>query len=50
MAVEAGHDVSNFLARARAGDQGARGEVICRIYDERGRATLSLRRPWSTRQ
>jgi RNA polymerase sigma-70 factor (ECF subfamily) len=34
MAVEAGHDVSNILAKARAGDQGARGEVICRIYDE----------------
>jgi RNA polymerase sigma-70 factor (ECF subfamily) len=34
MAVEAGQDVSLILARARAGDLGARGEVISRIYQE----------------
>jgi RNA polymerase sigma-70 factor (ECF subfamily) len=34
MAVEAGPDLSLILARARAGDDGARGEVISRIYEE----------------
>ena len=34
MGVKAGHDVSLILARARAGDLAARGEVISRIYDE----------------
>jgi RNA polymerase sigma factor (TIGR02999 family) len=31
---EAGPEISIILARARAGDDGARGEVITRIYDE----------------
>jgi RNA polymerase sigma-70 factor, ECF subfamily len=34
MAVEAGPELSLILARARAGDHGARGEVISRIYEE----------------
>ena len=34
MAVKAGHDVSFILARARAGDLGAGGEVISRIYEQ----------------
>jgi RNA polymerase sigma-70 factor (ECF subfamily) len=34
MAVLAGPELSLILARARAGDHGARGEVISRIYEE----------------
>src|SRR5271169_5686607 len=34
MAVEAVPNLSLILARVRAGDDGARGEVISRIYDE----------------
>jgi hypothetical protein len=34
MAVEAGPELSNILARARAGEHGAREEVISRIYEE----------------
>jgi RNA polymerase sigma factor (TIGR02999 family) len=34
MATQAGPEISLILARARAGDDGARGEVISRIYDE----------------
>src|SRR5271156_7227448 len=34
MVVEAGPELSLILARARAGDHGARGEVISRIYEE----------------
>jgi RNA polymerase sigma-70 factor, ECF subfamily len=34
MAVEVVPELSLILARARAGDQGARGEVISRIYEE----------------
>jgi RNA polymerase sigma-70 factor (ECF subfamily) len=34
MAVEAGPELSLILARVRAGDQGARGEAVSRIYEE----------------
>ncbi len=34
MAVEAGPELSLILARARAGDAGARGEAVSRIYGE----------------
>jgi RNA polymerase sigma-70 factor, ECF subfamily len=34
MATQAGPEISLILARARAGDDGARGEVISRIYEE----------------
>jgi RNA polymerase sigma-70 factor (ECF subfamily) len=34
MATEAQPELTIILARARAGDDGARGEVITRIYDE----------------
>jgi RNA polymerase sigma-70 factor (ECF subfamily) len=45
MEVDAGPNLSFILARARAGDHGARGEVISRIYDElRLVATRMMRR------
>jgi RNA polymerase sigma-70 factor (ECF subfamily) len=45
MATQAGPEISLILARARAGDDGARGEVISRIYEElRQVATRMMRR------
>ena len=44
MVDEAGPELTTILARARAGDDGARGEVIARIYDELRQVAARLMR------